>query len=196
VYEQDRDRVPATLFRANATRRAAAKGGVYRPPPENYKPAMITLFTIGYERGTPDRFIAALRGAGVRHLIDVRAVALSRKPGFSKSRLASRCIDAGLEYSHLPALGNPREGRAAARAGRMDEFRAIFAAWLQTATAQAGLHELAKAARTSPACLMCFERAPNTCHRSMVADALAEQTGCEIRHLFAAGPAKYVRNAA
>ncbi|MBC6437029.1 MAG: DUF488 domain-containing protein [Rhodobacteraceae bacterium] len=157
---------------------------------------MTPLFTIGYQGSTPDRFIATLHAAGVCRLADVRAVPLSRKPGFSKAKLATRCVGAGLDYSHLRALGNPAPGRAAARAGRTDEFRTIFAAHLRTNAAQAALRDLIRMARTAPTCLMCFERDPDTCHRSMIAAAIAEQAGFTIRHLCADAPAQYVRNAA
>src|SRR4028119_55833 len=76
------------------------------------------IFTIGYEGATQAELVAALRAAGVERVIDVRAVPLSRKPGFSKNVLAAGLAEAGIGYVHLKALGTPPEGRGGARPGR------------------------------------------------------------------------------
>ena len=76
------------------------------------------IFTIGYEGATMDDFLSALKQAGVERVIDVRALPLSRRPGFSKTPLQNALAEAGIEYVHLKALGTPAEGRNAARAGR------------------------------------------------------------------------------
>ena len=73
------------------------------------------IFTIGYEGVTQADFIAALSGAGVKLLADVRAVPLSRRPGFSKNVLAAGLREAGIDYVGFKALGTPPEGREAAR---------------------------------------------------------------------------------
>ena len=95
------------------------------------------IFTIGYEGATQAELIAALQGAGVEQVIDVRAVPLSRKPGFSKNVLAAGLREAGIDYVHLKALGTPPAGREAARKGRMDEMKRIYAAQLETPEAGA-----------------------------------------------------------
>jgi len=77
------------------------------------------VLTIGYERATPSTLVAALRAAGVQTLVDVRALANSRKPGFAKGALSAALQEAGIGYLHLRALGTPAEGRAAVRAGHM-----------------------------------------------------------------------------
>jgi len=78
------------------------------------------IFTIGYEHSRPEAVLSALKGAGVQILLDTRAVAASRKPGFSKRALAAALDQAGIVYLHLQKLGTPADGRAAARAGRLD----------------------------------------------------------------------------
>ena len=97
------------------------------------------LFTVGYEAATLPDVIGRLRAAGVQLLIDVRAVAASRRPGFSKTALSAGLAETGIDYLHLRALGTPSEGRAAARAGRTAEMRAIFAAHLEEPAAQLAL---------------------------------------------------------
>jgi uncharacterized protein (DUF488 family) len=136
---------------------------------------VIPVATIGYEDATVQRLLDALRGAGVELLVDVRAVANSRRPGFSKTRLAENVGTVGIDYLHLRALGTPAEGRAAARAGRPDELRAIFSEHMRTPGAQAELETLAGLVRSGRrVCLLCFEADPAHCHRSMVASALAD----------------------
>lgn len=134
---------------------------------------MASIATIGYEGTTVDRFLAALRGAGVDLLVDVRAVASSRRPGFSKTRLAENVRSIGVDYLHLRGLGTPAEGRAAARAGRHAEMHAVFAEHLATEQAQTELHALAELVQGGRrVCLLCFEADPAHCHRTLVAQAL------------------------
>ena len=78
---------------------------------------MHRLATIGYEGASVADFLDALRGANSDLLVDVRAVAMSRRPGFAKTALAANLRDAGIDYLHLRQLGTPADGRAAARGG-------------------------------------------------------------------------------
>lgn len=145
---------------------------------------MNSIATIGYEDATVQRFLDALHGAGVELLVDVRAVAASRRPGFARTRLAANVAEAGIEYLHLRGLGTPAEGRAAARAGRYDQLRSIYLAHLQTPQAQMALHTLAELVRGGRrVCLLCLEADPAHCHRSMVADALGERMPMQVNHL-------------
>jgi uncharacterized protein (DUF488 family) len=141
------------------------------------------LSTIGYEGATLPAVLDALAAAGVELLIDVRAVAASRKPGFSKRLLAGSLQARGIGYLHLQALGTPKEGRQAVRAGNPGRMRTIFAAHMTGDRAQAALAEATDAARGAPACLLCFERDHSTCHRAILADLIAERTGQPIAHL-------------
>jgi uncharacterized protein (DUF488 family) len=145
---------------------------------------MQPLATIGYEDATVKRFLEALRGAGVELLVDVRALASSRRPGFAKTALAANLQGAGIEYLHLRGLGTPAEGRAAARAGHHGEMRTIFAAHLATDRAQEDLATLADLVSSGRrVCLLCLEADPTHCHRSLVADALAARMPIEVNHL-------------
>ena len=146
---------------------------------------MQTLMTIGYQGATPDGFRRALQTAGVELLVDIRAVASSRRPGFSKTKLAASVEDAGIDYLHLRALGTPADGRAAARSGKHAEMRAIFLAHMATLDAQSALADLASIVRSGRrVCLLCFETDPAHCHRNIVAAQLAELLPLEIVHLF------------
>ena len=142
------------------------------------------LLTIGYEGTSMPEFLRTLTDAGVALLVDVRAVANSRRPGFSKNSLAANLATVGIGYRHLRALGTPAEGRAAARAGKHADMHAIFRDHLALDEAQAALEELATlAARDAPVCLLCFEADPAHCHRTLVAEALAPLVKFRLIHL-------------
>jgi uncharacterized protein (DUF488 family) len=137
------------------------------------------ILTIGYEGATPPRLIDALRRAEVATLVDVRALANSRRPGFAKRALSAALGEAGIAYLHLPALGTPAAGREAVRAGRPAEMRRIFARHLEGTEAQAALADLRERASRDAVCLLCLEADPAHCHRTLVAEAV----GMEVRHL-------------
>jgi uncharacterized protein (DUF488 family) len=130
------------------------------------------IFTIGYEKTTQDELVAALQEAGVERVIDVRAVPMSRKPGFSKNVLAAGLKQAGIDYVHLKALGTPAEGREAARKGRHAEMERIYAAQLDTPEAAAQGARMIALAEEKPSALLCFERDPAHCHRTPLRLAL------------------------
>jgi uncharacterized protein (DUF488 family) len=142
------------------------------------------IFTIGYEGATMAEFIAALAHAGVRRVIDVRALPLSRRPGFSKTPLRNALTEANIDYVHLRALGTPADGRAAARAGRHAELRRIYAGQLELPEAIAQGAQMLELAREMPSALLCFEREPAGCHRSLLLEWVAPEA--EIVDLFAA----------
>ena len=141
------------------------------------------IFTIGYEATTVDEFLTALRDAGVKRVIDVRAVANSRRPGFSKTPLRNVLAEAGIGYAHLRALGTPADGRAAARAGRHDDLKRIYAGQLELPEAIAQGAQMLELARDKPSALLCYERDPAGCHRSLLLDAVAPDA--EVVHLYA-----------
>jgi uncharacterized protein (DUF488 family) len=133
---------------------------------------MPTLFTIGYEGKTMDEFLAEVAAAGVERVIDVRAVAASRRPGFSKTALANALRERGVDYLHLRPLGTPAAGREAARKGRTGEMRRIYAEQLETPEAELALAQALDAASEGKSALLCFERDAAGCHRSMLAERM------------------------
>lgn len=156
---------------------------------------MSVVYTIGYESTDIERFIATLKVVGVKRLADVRAMALSRKKGFSKKSLSARLEAEGIEYVHFVELGDPKPGRVAARAGLIKEFRDIYESHLNSDDAQTSLQKLVVAAGEKPTCLLCFERDPSACHRSIVAGEISA-SGFEILNLYGDDPKRYTRNAA
>jgi uncharacterized protein (DUF488 family) len=141
------------------------------------------VLTIGYEGATLADVLAALERAHVEVLIDVRAVPRSRKPGFSSRILAASAEAAGIGYRHLQRLGTPKPGRDAARAGTAAGMAAIFNAHMTGDEPQAALAEAVGLVQERRCCLLCFERDPHFCHRTIVAEMVASRTGQGIVHL-------------
>jgi uncharacterized protein (DUF488 family) len=137
---------------------------------------MPTLATIGYEGATIREVLATLEEAKIDTLVDVRAVAMSRRPGFAKSALSAHLGERGIEYLHLKGLGTPAEGRAAARSGKSDVMQRIFREHLATDAAQTELARLIELVRgPKRVCILCFEADPAKCHRRLVAEALRKK---------------------
>ena len=144
---------------------------------------MPALATIGYEGTTIDQVVTTLKQSEVTLLIDVRAVPQSRKPGFSKRQLAAALDEAGIAYIHLQALGTPKPGRDAVRAGHPERMAPIFREHMTSDRSQAELAQAKRLVRERPACLLCFERDHTTCHRTLVAEMIVSETGQPVMHL-------------
>ena len=143
------------------------------PPPESrtVNPAPPVLHTIGYTGRTPDSLVAALHDAVVTHLIDVRELPLTRKPGFSKTALRERLAADGLAYTHLRPLGSPRDARKRYLADKhWPRFETAIRTHLATPDAEDALGLLERLAAADPCCLLCTCPDPARCHRSCVVD--------------------------
>ena len=138
------------------------------------------LATIGYEAQTQGEVIERLKTAGVEIVIDVRAVAASRRAGFSKTLLGASLRDAGIDYLHLRALGTPKPGRDAARKGHIGEMTAIYEEHLTESAAQLALSEATEVASERRAALLCYEADAAGCHRRIVANLIRERIGVEV----------------
>lgn len=143
---------------------------------------MTKLWTIGYENvGVPD-FVAALKAAKIKTLVDIREIANSRRAGFSKKALAASLDAAGITYVHLKPLGTPKAGREAARKGDTKTMRRVFEAKLVEPESQLALAETADFAKRGRTCIMCLEHDWRGCHRAIVAEHL-EAHGITPEHL-------------
>ncbi len=142
------------------------------------------LFTIGYEQTPPKAVLDELESAGVKLLVDVRAVTSSRRPGFSKNQLAAGLDERGIAYLHLAALGTPKDGREAARSGKFDVLNKIYAAHLKTPQAREELDELSALVKKSgPVCLLCYERDHRHCHRQWIAEIIEDRDEVKVQNL-------------
>jgi uncharacterized protein (DUF488 family) len=144
------------------------------------------LFTIGYEQTPAQSVLDELERAGVKLLVDVRAVASSRRPGFSKSQLAAGLDERGISYVHLRGLGTPKDGRIAARSGKFDALQKIYAKHLKTPQAREELDELSSLVQKSgPVCILCYERDHLYCHRRWIAEIIEDRDSVRIENLAA-----------
>ena len=144
------------------------------------------LFTIGYEQTPSKAVLDELEQAGVKMLVDVRAIASSRRPGFSKSQLAAGLDQRGISYVHLRGLGTPKEGRLAARSGDIATLQRIYAQHLTTPQAGEELDELSALVKTSgPVCVLCYERDHTHCHRRWIAEIIEDRNNVAIENLVA-----------
>lgn len=145
--------------------------------------AAAKVWTIGYENVGQADFVATLKAAKIKTLIDVREVANSRRAGFSKKSLAAALDEAGIGYIHMKPLGTPKAGREAARKGDTKTMRRIFEAKLVEPESQLALSEAAERAGKGRVCLMCLEHDWRDCHRSIVAQHLEDAFGVTPTHL-------------
>jgi uncharacterized protein (DUF488 family) len=144
------------------------------------------LFTIGYEQTPAKSVLDEIERSGVKLLVDVRAVASSRRPGFSKNQLAAALDERGISYVHLRGLGTPKDGRIAARSGKFDTLHKIYAKHLKTPQAREELDELSALVRKSgPVCILCYERDHTHCHRRWIAEIIEDRDSIKIENLAA-----------
>ncbi len=154
---------------------------------------MAELFTIGYEGSDIDRFLDTLEVMKIEVLADVREMPISRKKGFAKTKLSQALNNRGIEYVHYKHLGDPKAGREAARAGKMEQFQSIFRNHFAQEQPQQALAELLDIAHSKRTCMLCFERCASGCHRLIIADQAATM-GFEIYNLVCDNPNKYIGN--
>jgi len=141
------------------------------------------VFTIGYERRTQEELVRELTEAGVTLLADVRELPLSRRRGFSKTALALALGEAGISYEHHRALGNPKPFRDAWKSGDAAAGIAGYRSHL-AGPSSAAVDALAGRVSHGGVCLLCVEHDAASCHRRLLAEALAERVaGLRVRDL-------------
>lgn len=152
--------------------------------PLSEAPAMTYgIVSVGYEGRTIDGFVADLQEAGVQTVADVRLNAISRKPGFSKTRLRDALAAVGIGYVHMRSLGNSKNNRQPFWDGHPEEGRRVFREALQSTGAQASLGELSQLARDHVVAVLCFEADVERCHRKVIIDQVVKDTATPVADL-------------
>ncbi|CAN7268405.1 DUF488 domain-containing protein [Knoellia sp. LjRoot47] len=141
------------------------------------------IVSVGYEGRDLADFVNLLVAHHVGTLADVRLNAISRRVGFSKTRLGQALADAGIEYVHLRCLGNPKENRERFRKGPLDEGIAHFRQVLKSAEAEKALSDLGSKASSEVIAVMCFEADHRRCHRDVVVADLRSRVGVNAVHV-------------
>lgn len=153
--------------------------------------AQKVLFTIGHSTRSVAEFIGLLESHNVHLLADVRSIPKSRHcPQFNTDVLPRALQDAGIEYTHLEALGGRRHTRkdSVNRGWRNASFRG-YADYMGTPQFTEGLNALIHIAGRIRTAIMCAEAVPWRCHRSLIADAMMLK-GWTVRDILTAAPAK------
>jgi transcriptional regulator with XRE-family HTH domain len=147
-----------------------------------FREAKVTpgLWSAGYEGRDIDSFVASLLDSRIDVVADVRLTPISRKKGFSKTRLGQALAEAGIEYTHLRGLGNPKDNRAPFWDGRLDVGRARFRGVLRSDEAQSDLDRLAEQARQSRVAVLCFEKDESRCHRQVVLETVRKRAAVPV----------------
>jgi len=146
-------------------------------------PMTYGIVSAGYEGRSIEEYVAALLDLGVGTVADVRLNAISRRAGFSKTRLREALANAGIGYRHLRSLGNAKENRQPFWTGRVEEGRRVFRRALQGPEAEAELHELAELAADHLVAVMCFEANAEMCHRQVIIDHVVDTRGVPVATL-------------
>lgn len=141
------------------------------------------IVSVGYEGRSIDDFVAALVEAGVQTVADVRLNAISRKAGFSKTRLTQALAAAGIDYRHMRSLGNAKENRSPFWEGRVDEGRRVFRQAIQNPQAKTSLDELSALVRDQVVAVLCFETDVEKCHRKVIIDEIVGTTKAPVAAL-------------
>lgn len=135
----------------------------------------LTILGLGYEGITIDDYLQSLKEWNIDVVVDVRLNPISRKSGFSKTKLSEAIRDAGMDYIHRRELGNPKENRAgftepASPTGRAAHQR--YRDILDTESGREALEEVADLARSNRVALLCFEANERCCHRKLIREAV------------------------
>jgi uncharacterized protein (DUF488 family) len=165
-------------------KKAPAKTAVKKPRGAKRAGKATPLFTIGYEQAKPAAVMKELEAAKIDLVVDTRAVAASRRPGFSKRQLSASLVEAGIGYVHLQKLGTPAEGRQAARAGDRDTLMRVYDAHINKPEPQAELGKLVSLIKSGKRiALLCYCRDPKTCHRSQIVKRVKARLPLEVENL-------------
>jgi uncharacterized protein (DUF488 family) len=162
-------------------------GSPERMDMDNVTPFVIELMTIGYEALRPSEFCEILQRCKVSMIVDVRELPISRRAGFAKSALAAGLGKQGIAYTHMPALGCPRNTRHAYREdGDWASYTRSFKAYLETQLP--AVEKLAELMKQERCCLLCFEDDYNFCHRKFVAERVVPMAQTTVRIYHLTGP--------
>ncbi len=145
---------------------------------------MASVFTIGHSNHAAADFLKLLHGHAVEVVADVRSAPYSRfNPHFNRETLRRELKDAGISYVYLGSeLGGRSDDTACYRNGRICYERVA-----RTPRFQDGLRRLTKGMAEHRIALMCAEREPLHCHRTLLVAHALDAEGVDISHVHANG---------
>jgi uncharacterized protein (DUF488 family) len=138
------------------------------------------IYSVGYEGLTVAGLVERLRQNRIEEVVDVRASPYSRRPGFSKPRLAESLEGAGIAYRHEPMLGNAFRDVA-----DFDAAMELMRAHLAGGEPSEAVARLAALAADRRIAVLCLENDQRRCHRQAVLEAaLAQEPTLDVLPLF------------
>lgn len=137
----------------------------------------IKVFTTGYEKRDIFGFVENLQRHNIKTLIDVRELPISRKTGFSKSKLTEYLHNSNIKYIHIRELGSPKALRT--QLYEDSNYEVFFKGYRKYLKSKIDIvedlyHELIT---NELCCIMCYERNPSQCHRTVVAEKIKDIDG-------------------
>ena len=145
--------------------------------------AELSVYTVGYEKKTVDGFLANLINDGIEAIIDVRSNPVSRNYGFAGSTLKALAEKVKLHYYHLPELGIPSADRKGLDSP--EKYETLFESYREKMLPKNAdqVSRVVDLVRARPSALLCYEAAPERCHRGPLADRVAEMSRLPVVHL-------------
>ncbi|GAB4354799.1 MAG: DUF488 domain-containing protein [Gammaproteobacteria bacterium] len=144
-----------------------------------------SIYTLGHSDRTKEAFLQLLKGAGIRHLLDIRTFPQSRRfPHFDSEAIRELVEGVGIVYHRVGRpFGGRRDASPASPHLALDESLRGFADYMASDAFDRAVKQLISLAdREGPLALMCAERLPEHCHRRLLADTLLLR-GREVWHL-------------
>jgi len=141
---------------------------------------MTHLFTAGYQGESISGFINKIKSYNIDAVIDIRENPISRKPGFSKGKLAKHLRSSNIQYLHFKELGTPKPLRHFLADQQdyqifFEEYKAFLPEFRDT------IDDIVEIGANKKICLLCFEKDPHYCHRQVVAELIKEYAGKEVK---------------
>ncbi|MCE5271547.1 DUF488 domain-containing protein [bacterium] len=138
------------------------------------------LYTIGFEGREAPELFAALAEHKVTLLLDIRQNPNSRKPGYSKKALTASCAGHGLGYEHMVSLSAPKALRVEVQCTR--DYGLLRCGYTECLAERGeALQALQEKIASETVCLLCYERDPAACHRSILAGVLNDRLGGKLK---------------
>jgi len=151
------------------------------------------IYTIGHSNHPIDRFIALLQQHGIDAVADVRSTPYSRfNPQFRKERLQGALADAGIKYVFL---GEELGARSKDPACYDEEGRVSYVRLAATDLFRRGIERLLTGMQNHRIAIMCAEREPLDCHRTILVARELEKAGAPITHILSDGTLEPHRHA-
>lgn len=142
------------------------------------------IYTIGHSNHAIERFIALLRQHGIQAVADVRSTPYSRfNPQFRREPLAGSLSDAGIRYVFL----GEELGARSQDPSCYDDNRVSYAKLARSALFQSGLERLISGQQEYRIAILCAEKEPLDCHRTILVTRELERSGVPVTHILADG---------